>query len=135
MNNWPQNPETLKALSLVIRIFAAKNATLLKDSQSASGCQQGSHLDKSANDWTLKKTKQQYNPHQQLQGIVLVVLESGTRRRNLANQNNARRQPLEPEDTILEQENTVHVKSDSSGACKHISSQPDPDLDITNRSD
>ena len=116
-------------------MFAAKNATLLKDSQSASGFQQGSHLDKSANDLTLKKPKQQYSPYQQLQGIVLGVLEPGTRKRNFAKLNNARRQPFEPEDTILEQENTVHVKSDSSGACKHISSQPDPDLDITKLGD
>ena len=48
---------------------------------------------------------------------------------------NARRQH-EPEDTILrEQENTVHTESDSSGACKHISSQLDPDLDVSNVSD
>ena len=50
---------------------------------------------------------------------------------------NARRQP---EDTILrQQENTVHIESNSSGACKHackhISSQLDPDLDVSNLSD
>ena len=47
-------------------------------------------------------------------------------------QNNARRQP---KDTILEQENTVYVESDSSGVYTHISSQPDPDLGISNLSD
>ena len=43
--------------------------------------------------------------------------------------NNARRQH---ENSILEQENTVHVELDSSGVCKYNSSQLDPGLDVSN---
>ena len=50
-----------KGFSLVIRTFATKTVTPLKDGQSASGCQQESHADKTTDDLLLKKPKRKYN--------------------------------------------------------------------------
>ena len=129
-----------KGFSLVIRTFAAKTVTPLKDGQSASGCQQESHADKTTDDLLLKKPKRKYKSPSTVardrarslrfwKNFKKNFKKKSTQTTSL---NNARRQP---EDTILEQENTVHIESDSSGACNLISSQLDPDLDTSNLSD
>ena len=103
-------------------------------------CQQESHADKTTDDFLLKKPKQKYkSPSTVARDRARSLRFWKNFKKNFKKKssqtnslNNARRQP---EDTILEQENTVHIESDSSGACNLISSQPDPDLDISNLSD
>ena len=136
--SWKISKNT-KGFSLVIRTFAVKNVTPLKDGQSASGFQQESDTDKSTDDLLLKKKRKYKSPSTVARDRARSLRFWKSFKKNFkkkssqtTSMNKSRRQS---EDTIHEQENTVHIESDSSGACKHISSQPDPDLDISNLSD